>query len=63
LDSYAVVLAAVSLAPAASLAAVRETSVVLAVGFVALRGRESVSTGRLAGATAVVAGIACIALG
>lgn len=61
--SYALVLAALSLAPAPSVAAVRETSVVLAVGFVAVRGRERVSSARLAGAVAVVAGIACIALG
>ncbi len=61
--SYALVLAALSLAPAASVAAVRETSVVLAVAFVAARGRERVGLGRLAGAATVVAGIACIALG
>jgi uncharacterized membrane protein len=61
--SYALVVAALSLAPAAPVAAVRETSVVLAVGTVAAQGRERVSITRLAGAASVVAGIACIALG
>jgi drug/metabolite transporter (DMT)-like permease len=61
--AYWLVLQALSLAPAASVAAVRETSVVLAVGFVALRGREPVKIGRVIGAMTVVAGIACIALG
>ncbi len=61
--SYALVVVALSLAPAASVAAVRETSVVLAVAIVAIRGREPVGIGRLAGAAVVVTGIACIALG
>ncbi len=61
--SYALVVVALSLASAASVAAVRETSVVLAVAILAVRGREPVGIGRLAGAVVVVAGIACIALG
>jgi drug/metabolite transporter (DMT)-like permease len=61
--SYALVLAALRLAPAASVAAVRETSVVMAVGFLAVRGRERVTHERLAGSAVVVAGIALITLG
>lgn len=60
--SYALVVAALSLAPAAPVAAVRETSVVFAVGYVGLRGRERVGIARLAGSATVVAGILCIAL-
>ncbi len=62
-SSYALVVVALSLASAASVAAVRETSVVLAVAIVAIRGREPVGIGRLAGAAVVVAEIVCIALG
>lgn len=61
--SYALAVAALSLAPAASVAAVRETSVLFAVVIIALRGRERVSVSRLAGTAAVVAGITCLALG
>ncbi len=60
--SYALVVAALSIAPAAPVAAVRETGVVFAVGYVALRGRERVGIARLAGSVTVVAGILCIAL-
>lgn len=61
--AYALVVAALSLAPAAPVAAIRETSVVFAVAIVAARGREPVSLGRFAGAALVVAGIVCITLG
>jgi drug/metabolite transporter (DMT)-like permease len=61
--AYGLILVALSQAPAASVAAVRETSVVLAVAFLALRGKEHVDVSRLLGAVAVVAGIACLAAG
>jgi drug/metabolite transporter (DMT)-like permease len=61
--SYALVLAALRLAPAASVAAVRESSVVMAAAALAIGGREEVGPARFAGAVAVVAGIALISLG
>jgi len=61
--AYALTLAALRLAPAASVAAVRESSVVMATAFLAFSGRERVGPERLAGAIAVVAGIALISLG
>jgi drug/metabolite transporter (DMT)-like permease len=61
--AYALALAALRLAPAASVAAVRESSVVMATAFLALSGREKIGPERLAGAIAVVAGIALISLG
>jgi drug/metabolite transporter (DMT)-like permease len=61
--AYALTLAALRLAPAASVAAVRESSVVMAAAVLALTGRERVGAERLAGAVAVVAGIALISLG
>ena len=61
--AYALTLAALRLAPAASVAAVRESSVVMATAFLALSGREKVGFQRCAGAIAVVAGIALISLG
>ncbi len=61
--SYVLVLAALRLASAASVAAVRESSVLMATAWLALRGREHVTPERLAGAVAVVAGIALISLG
>jgi drug/metabolite transporter (DMT)-like permease len=61
--SYTLALAALQLASAASVAAVRETSVVLAAAWLALSGRERVTRARFAGAVAVAAGIACVALG
>jgi drug/metabolite transporter (DMT)-like permease len=61
--AYALTLAALRLAPAASVAAVRESSVVMATAFLALTGRERVGFERLAGAIAVVVGIALISLG
>jgi drug/metabolite transporter (DMT)-like permease len=61
--SYALVLAALRLAPAPSVAAVRESSVVMATAVLALSGREQIGIKRLAGALAVVAGIAMISVG
>jgi len=61
--AYALTLAALRLAPAASVAAVRESSVVMAAAALAVSGRERISAERLAGAVAVVAGIALISLG
>jgi drug/metabolite transporter (DMT)-like permease len=61
--SYALILVALRLAPAASVAAVRECSVVIATAALAIGGRERVTAERLAGAVAVVAGIALVALG
>jgi drug/metabolite transporter (DMT)-like permease len=61
--SYALTLAALRLAPAAGVAAVRETSVVIATAALLTSGRERVAAGRLAGAVAVVAGVALISLG
>jgi drug/metabolite transporter (DMT)-like permease len=61
--AYALALLALRIAPAASVAAVRESSVVMATGVLAIGGREEVGGARLAGAVAVVAGIALISLG
>ena len=60
--AYALVLAALQRASAASVAAVRETSVVSATGFAAAVLHERVSRSRVAGAALVVAGIALLAL-
>ena len=61
--SYALVVAALKLAPAASVAAVRETSVLMAAVYLAVRGRERVTLERLTGSASVLAGIVLIALG
>ncbi|MBV9606053.1 MAG: EamA family transporter [Solirubrobacterales bacterium] len=61
--SYALVLAALRLAPAASVSAVRESSVVMAAAALAIGGREPLGPARFVGAVAVVAGIALISLG
>ena len=61
--AYALALAALRLAPAASVAAVRESSVVVATVFLAITGREKIGTERLVGVVAVVAGIGLISLG
>jgi drug/metabolite transporter (DMT)-like permease len=61
--AYALALAALELAPAATVAAVRETSILFAVALGALVVRERVSPARVAGATLVVAGVALAALG
>jgi len=60
--AYALTLAALRLAPAASVAAVRESSVLIATAILAIGGRERVGPERLVGATVVVAGIALISL-
>jgi drug/metabolite transporter (DMT)-like permease len=60
--AYALVLAALQRASAASVAAVRETSVVMATVFAAVVLHEQVSRGRVAGSVLVVAGIALLAL-
>jgi drug/metabolite transporter (DMT)-like permease len=60
--AYALVLAALKLAPAASVAAVRETSVLVATGLAAAFLNERIGWARTAGAVAIVAGIALISL-
>jgi drug/metabolite transporter (DMT)-like permease len=60
--AYALVLAALQRAPAASVAAVRETSVVIAAVLAGRVLRERVGPVRLAGAVLVVAGVALLAL-
>ena len=60
--AYALVLAALRLAPAPQVAAVRETSVVLAALLAGAFLRERVGIERLAGAAAVAGGVALIAL-
>jgi drug/metabolite transporter (DMT)-like permease len=60
--TYVLVLFALRLAPAASVSAVRETSVVVAAGVAALVAHERVGLGRFAGAVLVAAGIALVAL-
>jgi drug/metabolite transporter (DMT)-like permease len=61
--AYVLVLAALERAEAAPVAALRETSVVMAAAGAALAGRERVPAARVAGAALVVVGIAAIALG
>jgi multidrug transporter EmrE-like cation transporter/uncharacterized membrane protein len=61
--AYALTLAALRLASAASVAAVRESSVVMAAAALAMGGREEIGLERFAGAVAVVAGIALISIG
>lgn len=61
--AYALVLAALSLAAAPAVAAVRETSVLFAVALGALVLREPVRSERAAGAVLVVIGVGLVALG
>ncbi len=61
--AYSLVLAALGLAPAASVAAARETSVVMATAMGGLVLHEHVGRRRMLGAVAVVAGIVALALG
>ena len=61
--AFALALAALRLASAASVAAVRETSVVIAVALAAPVLKESVGAARLAGAALVVAGVAVLGFG
>ena len=58
--AYVLVLLALDRAEAAPVAAVRETSVVIAVALAALFLREQVGQARLAGAVLVAAGIALL---
>lgn len=60
--AYALALAALELAEAAPVAALRETSVVMATAAAAIAARERVPPARFAGAVIVVLGIALIAL-
>jgi uncharacterized membrane protein len=62
-SAYALVLVALTLAPAASVAAVREVSVVIAVALGAILLHERVGPSRVAGAVVVVTGVALIVLG
>lgn len=61
--AYALALAALRLAPAAAVAAVRESSVVIATALATVVLHERVTGRRLAGAALVAAGVAAIALG
>jgi drug/metabolite transporter (DMT)-like permease len=63
LGAYALALAALEIASAASVAAVRETSVVIAVALAAPVLRERVGLPRLAGAVLVVGGVVLLSLG
>jgi drug/metabolite transporter (DMT)-like permease len=60
--AYGLVLAALARAPAASVAAIRETSIVIAAGFAAFVLGEQVGVVRLGGAVLVAAGVALISL-
>ncbi len=60
--AYALVLAALQRAPAASFAAVRETSVIVATAFAGLFLQERVGWVRMAGAVAVATGIGLLGL-
>ena len=60
--AYALVLAALRLASAASVAAVRETSIVIAVALARVFLRERVGPVRFAGAVLVAAGVALLSL-
>jgi drug/metabolite transporter (DMT)-like permease len=60
--AYGLVLAALRLAPAASVAAVRETSVVVAAVLAAVVLKERVTPGRLCGAVLVTCGVALVSL-
>lgn len=60
--AYGLVLAALRLAPAAPVAAVRETSVVMATALAAAVLHEHVSRGRAAGAVLVCAGVVALAI-
>ena len=58
--SYVLVLFALTMAPAAPVAALRETSVVLLVIMLAITGRERVTAARVLGAVLVCLGVACV---
>ena len=58
--SYMLVLIALTMAPAAPIAALRETSVVLLMIMLAATGRERVTGARVLGAVLVCVGVACV---
>ena len=60
--AYALFLFALRLAPAPGIAAIRETSVVIAAALAAVFLRERITPARLAGAAAVAGGVALVAL-
>ncbi len=60
--TYILVLVALREAPAASVSAVRETSVVIATALAAFAARQRLRPTRLVGATLVAAGIALVAV-
>ena len=60
--AYALVLGALSLAPAAAVAAVRETSILFAVALAAVALREPVGPARASGAAFVMVGVVLVAL-
>jgi uncharacterized membrane protein len=60
--AYALVLAALQLAPAAPVAAVRETSIVIATAGAALVLKERLGLERIVGAVLVVAGVLLLGL-
>jgi drug/metabolite transporter (DMT)-like permease len=62
-SAYLLVLIALRLASAPAVAAVRESSVVIAAAALILTGREPAGRGRVAGAALVAAGVALISLG
>jgi drug/metabolite transporter (DMT)-like permease len=62
-SAYLLVLAALERAEAAPVAALRETSVVMAAAGAAIAGHEPVPKKRIAGAVLVMVGVAAIALG
>ena len=62
MGAYLLVLVALTLAPAAAVAAVRESSVVMAAGLAWLVLKESVGPVRFLGAVAVAGGVALIAV-
>jgi drug/metabolite transporter (DMT)-like permease len=61
--AYALVLAALERAPAASVAAVRETSVVIAIALAAVFLKERVGWARITGAVVIAGGIGLLSLG
>ncbi|MEA2466427.1 MAG: hypothetical protein QOJ57_553 [Thermoleophilaceae bacterium] len=61
-SAYALTLAALRLAPAAPVAAIRETSIVIAAVLGAVVLHEAVGRARIAGALVIVAGVAAISL-
>jgi drug/metabolite transporter (DMT)-like permease len=63
ITAYGLVLVALTQAPAASVAAVREVSVVIGVGLAALVLRERVGAARLLGSTVVAVGVALVVSG